>query len=300
MPLNLTQLATLREFVRRGTLTAAAQALGYTPGAASQQITALEREVGMPLLRKAGRQLVLTDAGRVLAHHAEELLLAESRALRAVAAAEGSVGGSLVIGTWGSTTAALLGPVLKEVAARHPGLAVHSREIDVDEAARAVRRGDVDLAFGLDYPDAPMPRDDRIRLVQLHHERFGIAVARDHAYAGRTRLGLADLATSGWVLPSADSAYGQAVRAVCRRHGFEPHVTLEVTDTAATLVLVADGLGVAPVTDLMVRLNPRAAIARVALRESMTRHVVLVLPEQSAGGAALDAVAAVIHDTVAS
>ncbi|GAA1544893.1 LysR family transcriptional regulator [Nocardioides humi] len=279
MPLNLTQLATLNEFVRRGSLTAAAEALGYTAGAASQQISALERSVGKPLLRKAGRHLVLTDAGRVLAEHAEGLLLAESRAVRAVTDGAGEVAGTLVVGTWGSTTAALLAPVLGEAAARYPRLGVRSREIDVDEAARAVRLGDVDVAFGLDYPDAPMPRDPRIRLLRLRRESFALAMSPRDSLAARSEASLYELDSADWVMPTAHSAYGMALRTVCRRHGFEPTVVHEVTDTAATLVLAAEGVGIAPVTDLMLRLNPTVGIRRVPLRESVTRDIVLVLPD---------------------
>ena len=82
--LNLTQLATLREFSRRGTMAKAAEALGYTPGAVSQQIAELERSVGIALLVKVGRRAVLTDAGRVLASEADRVLLAEERARQAL------------------------------------------------------------------------------------------------------------------------------------------------------------------------------------------------------------------------
>ncbi|WGX95791.1 LysR family transcriptional regulator [Nocardioides sp. L-11A] len=296
--LNLTQLATLHEFVRRGSLTAAAAALGYTPGAASQQISALERSVGRPLLRRAGRHLVLTDAGRVLAEHAEVLLLAESRALHAVTDGVGEVRGSLVVGTWGSTTAALLAPVLGEAAACYPALRVRSREIDVDEAARAVRLGDVDVAFGLDYADAPMARDPRIRLLRLRREVFALAVGPGHPLAGRAEVGLDELAATDWIMPAASSAYGAALRSVCRRHGFEPVVAHEVTDTAASLVLAAEGVGVAPVTDLMLRLNPRVDIRQVALREPVTRDIVLVVPD-GVHDAAVRALAEVVRKAVA-
>lgn len=76
--LNLTQLGTLRELVRRGTLAAAAEHLGYTPGAVSQHLASLEAALGVALVERSGRHLVLTDAGRVMAEHAEELLTAEA------------------------------------------------------------------------------------------------------------------------------------------------------------------------------------------------------------------------------
>lgn len=297
--LNLVQLATLREFVRRGSLTAAAEALGYTAGAASQHISALERTVGTPLLRKAGRNLALTDAGRVLAEHADLLLVAEARAVQALADTTHVVSGSLVVGTWGSTTAALLAPVLTEAAEQHPLLSIRSREIDVDEAAKEVRLGDVDVAFGLDYADAPMPRDGRIRVVRLRSEEFAVAVSTTHPLAARKSVSLRDLSEAEWIMPTGRSTYGVALRAVCRRYGFEPVVAHEVTDTAGTMALAAEGLGIAPVTDLMLQLNPAVQIRRVRLRESVTRHIVLILPDGVRPHSTLDALVLVIRDVVA-
>ena len=106
--LNLTHVATLREFVRAGTMARAAEALGYTHGAVSQHLAELERVVGVPIITKVGRRAVLTDAGRALAAEAEVLLEAEERARFAVGDASGAVAGRLLLGTWGSATSALL------------------------------------------------------------------------------------------------------------------------------------------------------------------------------------------------
>jgi DNA-binding transcriptional LysR family regulator len=103
--LSLTQLATLRAFVRTGTLTAAADSLGYTPGAVSQHVSALEKTLDTQLVERSGRQLVLADAGRVLAEYAERILTVEQEALHALASVEGRVAGPLTVGTWGSTAA---------------------------------------------------------------------------------------------------------------------------------------------------------------------------------------------------
>ncbi|HET6736828.1 LysR family transcriptional regulator, partial [Mycobacterium sp.] len=67
MNLSLGQLTTLRELARRGTMVAVAEELGYTPGAVSQQIAALEKSVNARLITRVGRKVVLTDAGAVLA-----------------------------------------------------------------------------------------------------------------------------------------------------------------------------------------------------------------------------------------
>ncbi|MDC7340136.1 LysR substrate-binding domain-containing protein [Streptomyces lydicus] len=94
--------------------------------------------------------------------------------------------------------------------------------------------------------------------------------------AGAAPVPLAEAAGCDWILPAAGSYYGQAVRAVCRRAGFEPRVAHEVTDTATSLAMVGAGLGVAPLTELMLRLRS-AGIVAVPLRESVVRHVVVAV-----------------------
>jgi DNA-binding transcriptional LysR family regulator len=276
--LNLTQLTTLRAFVRHGTLAAAADHLGYTPGAVSQHVSALEGTLNTALVRRSGRQLVLTDAGRVLADYADQILTLETEAMHAVASVDGRIAGPLTVGTWGSTAAALLAPVIETMAKTFPDVTVRSREVDLDEAATAVRHGDVDVAFGLDYVDAPMPRDDGIAVIALHEESFDIAVAADLDRETSRKAGVETLAEMDWILPPASSQYGRALRTGFRKRGFEPRVVHEVTDTAASLQLAAAGLGATVMTDLMLRLNPSVELQRLEMENPLARQIVLITP----------------------
>jgi DNA-binding transcriptional LysR family regulator len=284
MYLNLTHLATLREFVREGTLSAAADALGYTPGAISQQIAALEKSVGAPVLTKQGRHVMLTDVGRVLAEHSHELLEAEERARAAVAAARLEVSGQLTLGTWGSSVAALLPQVLDRAAQDFPNLIIRSREVDVDDAARAVRQGQVDVAFGLDYPDWPVPRDREIKPMRLIEERFAVAISTENPpLVLNDSASIRDLADAPWILPPPHTAMGRATRAALRRGGIEPQITHEVADTAAAIALSSRGLGIAPVTDMMLQLAPEAKVRKVVLAERFVRQIVLFAPANAVG-----------------
>jgi DNA-binding transcriptional LysR family regulator len=296
--LNLTQLATLREFARHGTLAAAAHTLGYTPGAVSQQVSALERTLGTRLVERSGRHLVLTDAGRVLAAYADRILAVEQEALHALASVEGRVAGPLTVGTWGSTAAALLAPVVERMATAFPEVSVRSREVDLDDAAPAVRHGRVDVAFGLDYADAPMPRDDAIAVVSLHEESFGVAVAARLDLARSRWVGVGTLAALEWILPPPGSQYGRAVRSGFRRRGFEPRVVHEVTDTAASLQLAAAGLGATVMTDLMRRLYPTKELRRLEMQDPLTRRIVLITPGGVGNRQSIAAFTDVVTDVV--
>lgn len=304
MTLNLVQLATLREFARRGTLAAAAEALGYTPGAASQHVAGLEREVGTRLLDRAGRHVVLTDAGRVLADHAERLLAAEDEARRAVQGLGDDVAGAVSIGIWGSSAAALMAPLWHLAASTYPALTVTSREVSVDTAAAAVRARDVDLAFGLDYPDAPMRRNPDTLVTPLLRESFWIAASLGSATgageAAEDGPDLADLADRPWILPSEATTMGRAVHAAFRRAGAEANVVHEVTDSTLSLQMAAQGLGLTLATDLMIRLAHDPPVRALTRKRTLSRDVVIVTPIGSGTRRSVTAVADLATQVVAT
>ena len=274
--LSLTQLAALREFARRGTMAEAADELGYTPGAISQQLTELERAVGVPLLGKVGRRAVLTDAGRVLAAEAGRILDAEERARDLVAQATETIGGTLLLGTWGSSAAALLAPLLETAERRFPHLTVRTREVDPDSCVRAVTLGEVDVAFGLEYSDAPLPRDRSVTIQRLLSERFW--VGGSPARLTGQEVSLPEIADEPWILSAASTPLGQVSRGEFRRRGVEPNVRHEVNDSAASLQMAARGLGLTFVTDLLVQLAGATPLGRARLRETFERHLVIVAP----------------------
>ncbi|MGY1683272.1 LysR family transcriptional regulator [Geodermatophilus sp. SYSU D01176] len=271
--LDLVKLRTLVAIRDTGSMTAAAAALGYTTGAVSQQMAALERSVRAELVTQVGRRVQLTDAGHLLADHAGELLSLARRAEQALAGLPGRPQARVLIGVFGTAAAALLPRALVRVREQCPGVRLRSVEVDVDDATSAVAAGRVDLAFGVDYPQAPIPRAADVALHVLATERFSMATPAGRP-AREDPCALRDLADETWILPPAHTSYGRAIRMACRRAGFEPRVDHTVTDTASTLSLVAAGLGVAPVTELMLVLR-RDGVATVALTDPLERTIVL-------------------------
>jgi DNA-binding transcriptional LysR family regulator len=291
-------LLALRELSAQGTMIAAADVLGVTPGAISQQIAVLESRLGIALIKKAGRRVQLTDAGQVLVQHGARILAAQDEALSALEATRTDVAGRVVIGVFGSA-ASVLPEILAEVARLHQSIEIRSREIDVDSALSAVRRARVDLAFGLDYADAPIPRDDAVAFHPLRTERFALAMAWGEGLVGQP-MDLAQARGWDWILPPAESHYGHAMRSACRRAGFEPSVVHEVTDTAASLALAAAGAGVTPVTPLMRSINPDARLAVVPIRQDVTRSLCLAEQMGSEHRPSARVVAHVVRDILAT
>jgi len=288
------QLRSLVELTRRGTVTAVAEVLGYTPGGVSQQLSALERAAGVPLLRRVGRRVELTDAGSALAVHAERILGIEADAVAALERTTRTVSGTVEVGLFATAAAAEILPLaLAGIAASHPGLTVRSREMVVDDVYDAVAAGSVDLALGLDYPDEPIARDPALRIVRLFRERFGLAVP-DDVLPGAESANLAGSGELRWILPDLETHYGRAVLTACRRAGVEPDVRHQVTDTAASLALVEAGVGVTPATGLMLRLRPsRLRVLRLA--ERFERDVVVIVRASAQGRPTVSALVDVLR-----
>ncbi|WP_019549283.1 LysR family transcriptional regulator [Streptomyces sulphureus] len=277
MELSLNRLRTLHEFARCGTVTRAAAVLHYTPSAVSQQLAALEREVGLQLLEQVGRRVRLTDAGRLLAGHAAEVLAAEERARIALEAAQETLTAELTVGVMATLAGTLVPPVLTALAARHPGVRVTTREMVPERTQDAVRDGDLDLAFALDYPPAPAHWDAALEATEVGVERLHLVApaGRFTAGPGQRTVDLAELAESPWVASGVDTEFGRALRAVCRSAGFTPHLAHQVDEQATAMAMVAAGLGVTLAADLVLPLRP-VGVDVVPLRPPFTRRVVLL------------------------
>src|SRR5687767_4438569 len=111
--LDLRRLRMLRELHERGTIAAVADALQFTPSAVSQQLAALEREAGVPLLERAGRGVRLTDPALVLVEHAEALLARAALAEADLAAASGMVSGRARIAAFQSVSMRIALPAMQ-------------------------------------------------------------------------------------------------------------------------------------------------------------------------------------------
>ena len=133
------RLVTLREFAAQGTVTGAAEALGYTPSAVSQQLSALQAEARVELLRPVGRRLELTDAGRTLVARAGELLAHVEEIEAELAAQAGTVHGTVRVAAFQSAALALVAPAEEALAAAHPGLQVELVEAEAESLASGAR-----------------------------------------------------------------------------------------------------------------------------------------------------------------
>ncbi|MEV0630753.1 LysR family transcriptional regulator [Nonomuraea wenchangensis] len=240
------KLHLLRELARRGTIAAVAEAVTFTPSAVSQQLSALEREAGVPLLERTGRRVSLTPAGRLLVEHAQAVLEQLDRASAALAAVRGGPSGPLRIGAFPTAVRVLLPAALAALAAEHPGLEPMVAEIDPADVPSALGAGELDVALVHEYDFVPPVTDGSVGAEPLFAEpmyltnRSSLAAAREEA----------------WIIGKPGTlCHAMAVRA-CQAAGFEPRVRHHVDDFDAVLAFVAAGQGVALVPHLAAAAPP--------------------------------------------
>ncbi|WP_199431924.1 LysR substrate-binding domain-containing protein [Qaidamihabitans albus] len=266
------RLRLLRDVTRTGSIAGAAQRAGCTAAAASQQLAALERDTGVSLLERGPRSVRLTEAGRVLAEHADRVLVELDGAEQALLAVAGLRGGRLRVAAFG-TAAGFAVPALGTFRRRHPGVEVTFVELEPDEAVPAVRAGEVDLAVTHQYARLPKPDLRGLRQTALRSERLLLAVPPSLRPGDDGPVRLPDYAGADWISPRPATGFQALVELACRAAGFEPKVGFRTDSYDVMLTLVAADLGVALVPELAA--VPRAGVTflEVARPAPLTREV---------------------------
>lgn len=277
--LDTHRLRLLREFAERGTISATAAALGYTPSAVSQQLAALERESGAVLLDRTARTAELTDAGRRLVEHAERIL-ALVEAAEADLSSAGPTGRVTV--TAFPTAAVAFGPALVRRVRAHPGMSLLLRETQREEGLRLVRSGEVDVALIADWSGRltrPGPGSGHgggrggseggeesgvLRFYRLLRDPVVLVLPRGHPFADPAKpVDLDELRDEPWLAAPIGEPSRQAVDRLLVGAGGMPPAPWEFEGLSTILSLVARGIGIAALP----RLTLAAGDRRVAVRE---------------------------------
>ncbi len=259
--LDVGRLRTLREVSLRGSIAAAARALGLTPSAVSQQLAVLEREAGTALLDRTTRGVELTGAGHALCDRAERILDLLALARADLDRMNGSVSGPVRLATVASAAATIVSAAVLALRVAHPDIEVTVVAADPSRSIGLLQSGDVDVAVVDEYDQQPLAFPDHLISRELRSE--ALVVVAPPGLLPRRRIRLAELAERDWVMPPEDAACGAAVRAACRREGFEPRVRWETDDMLLLERAVAAGHGVA----VLPRLAVAAELGEVDLRE---------------------------------
>ncbi len=296
--LDVKRLLLLREVAIRGSLSAAARALSFTPSAVSQQMATLEQEAGVPLLERVGRGIRVTDAGEALTGRAETILAELSRAEADLEALKELRGGTLRMATFQSAGPRLLPAAIAAFGVRFADVRLDLIELEPEASFPLVRSGELDLALGYDYDLVPTVHPSGTVRTALFSEPEYVIFAPGHRSTADDPVDLTSLADDSWIAPTPGSACHEFAIRACQAVGFEPAIRSSCNDFTTVRALVAAGVGVALVPALALDEADGDVVARATSGE-LERHVFVVWRPASERARLISGMVEVLHDLAA-
>jgi DNA-binding transcriptional LysR family regulator len=267
------RLRVLREVRQRGTVTGAAAGLHLTPSAVSQQIAALSRELGVPLLEKTGRGVRLTGQARVVLEHASVVQAQFERARAELAAfADGTVG-SVAVAGFSTAISGLVAPAIRSLRASRPGITVSAIELDPPDLFTRLDSGDLDVAITVDHRRVPPRNDSHYYRIDLLADPLEAALPAGHRLAGEAEVELSELAADTFVSAAPGSSCFEVTLGACAAAGFNPDVRHYSVDWHAVASLVGVGCGVALVPRLALPLDEPGFVLRPLAGRGAARNI---------------------------
>jgi DNA-binding transcriptional LysR family regulator len=235
-------LRVLRAVARSGSFSAAGRELGLTQPAVSQQMKALEAAAGTPLLIRGPRETRLTEAGEVLARHADNVLAGLAAAEEEVAAIAGLRAGRVRLASFPTGSSTLVPTAVAAMRAHHPDTRVSLAEAEPPRSVELLRAGDCDITLAFRYVDLPVPAEEAWTDLVVRCRRHLVEV--------------------------------------CERAGFTPRIDFATDDYPAVVGLVAAGVGVAVLPELALASVRTDGVAVLRMAPAVEREVVaLTLPD---------------------
>ncbi|UVF76645.1 LysR family transcriptional regulator [Gordonia mangrovi] len=246
--LDVRKMVLLREVRLRGSISAAAHSLSYSHSAVSQQLSALEKQAGVPLLEKVGRGVRLTPAAEDLVAHADEIVAILERAESNLAASDRSVRGVLRIAAFTTISRLAVPPVIARLHDEHPDLDVRYRQVEPENGLQMLSARRVDVVIADSYPGTSesVPSEFTADLLLRDPIRVYLPVSVE-------ATSIDDLRRMRWVFEPSGSEAHAFTRRLCQQRGFDPDVAYESPDLLFHLRLVQEGLAGAFLPDLLVR-----------------------------------------------
>ncbi|MFT4110575.1 LysR family transcriptional regulator [Propionicimonas sp.] len=272
--LDLHTVRIVRAIADHGSITAAAEALGYSQPALSQHLRRAEARLGAPLVLRVGRGVRLSEPGRVVARHSATVLAALAAAEDELTHLVDATAGTVRVAAFPSASSTIVPTLIARLAGSHPCVRVAYTEAEPPEALPMLADGSIDIAITFSYPgDAADPHADLAgaSVVPLFDDPVAVILPAEHrlAHAGTVRL--SDLAEDAWIA-GCPLCRGHLL-AACGALGMTPRIAHATDNSVAVLGLVAAGVGVA--------LQPRLALEPLELPAGTSAHDVLPPSDRS-------------------
>jgi DNA-binding transcriptional LysR family regulator len=297
--LDAVKLATLRAVIAQRSFSAAGETLALTQPAVSRQVSLLEAQLGTQLVRRTRQGVHPTEAGRVLAGHADAILGRMAVAEEEVAELAGLRRGRVRLGSFFNALVFLSAHTAAVLGERHPGLVIEDHLVDRGAAFHGLAAGDLDVAIVFEHAFEPDPAPEGVELVPLFDDPPRVFLPADHRLARRRRLALSDLAAETWVR-AHDGSGARLVDHVLGHAGLRPPIIHagRGDEPVEAQALVAAGKGITIAHALNVVISDRIAVRPLA-GGAPVRHIqaaIMAGQLAPAARATLDALRAVGRD----
>nr|WP_326125621.1 LysR family transcriptional regulator [uncultured Oscillibacter sp.] len=255
--------------VELGSITRAAEDMGYTQSAVSRSIADLEREWNVTLLTRNKDGVVLTTQGESLLPDIQALCNAQRTLETQVSALHGLTSGTLRVGTFTSVSIHWLPGIMKEFLALYPGIRFQLvSRWEFTEVEELVRRGLVDCGF------LGLPAGDSLDISFLQRDRLLAVLPPDHPLAGAPYYPMARLTQDPFILIQEN--WDMEISRIFQEEGLRPNVQYTLSDDFAILAMVEQGLGVSILSEMLVRSTSRH-VAAIPLERPRYREIGLAV-----------------------
>lgn len=295
--LDIRKLNMLSELDRLGTIAAVARELHLTPPGISMQLASLERELGVKLMEKQGRRVVVTPAGHLLAKHGSSIVDALSVAEMEAAALRDGAAGTYRVAAF-PTAARTIIPSAWTALNKAGDRSVELRlvEMEPSDSIPALTAGGVELAVAHSYSNMPPLSGPGLTVRTIGNETVRLAISETEWRGATDRpIDLGKFSGHDWIVPTREWSCHDMVRRATELAGFEIRSVAEATDFQVQLALVQAGLGVALIPELGARLVPEGVVM-LDLKVPVHRNLLLVTRRSSASDAGLTHVQELITD----
>jgi len=270
-------LEALVAVAEEGTFRGAADILGYSQAAVSQQIAGLEAAVGAPVFDRPGgpKPVSLTPVGRAILRHARAVLDRLDQARQEAEDVIAGTGGRLVIGTFQSVSVELVPQIVRRMRAKAPDLLMRAVEEDSNEQLLAhLHDGEVDVAFLAGPVDDPL-----LDTIHLGTDPFLAVLPRRSPYVDLDAVPLREVESLGFIGEHHGSAQS-TIDDGLRLHGITPRYVYRTNDNGAMQAMVRSGLGAAIMPQLAIQANDPDVVVRPTQPAIAPRSIVLALPRE--------------------
>lgn len=273
--MELRQIQYFIEVAKREHMTEAAHNLHVAQSAVSRQIYNLEKELGVDLFIREGRNLKLTPIGRKFLEHMEQAMAIFDNARREIDEHRDPEKGTIRIGFPSSLARLTMPAAISNFRERYPHVKFHLKQGAYYDLIEAVAKGEIDMAL---LGPVPM-KDKRVKGSVFFTEHHVVLLPITHPLAGAKEISLHQLKEDSFILFPEGYILREIFMDACKSLDFEPHIDFEGEDIDAIKGLVSAGLGVTLIPEITIGDRLPRGTAIVPLTEpQVTRTVGVIIP----------------------